>query len=157
MFGFWAGATASFFVGSLSVSGVFAAEFGSSLTPHAGSQSSAAYFLADANYSSRADAANFWGGASGTAFSKTGDSAALQTSAFVDLVPSSQFGVGLSPMSFMVSTSSKGMPTLTNSGTTVDTYFSVFETLSKQEMNGVRLGTSFVAPIGGNSTSRPMR
>lgn len=158
MFRFWAGATASLLIGSFSFSGVFAEGLGSSVTPLSGSQTSAAYFLAEANFSSSTSAPSVWVGASTAGFTKAVDSASVaQTIAFVDFAPSSQFGVGLSPMSFVVNTPSKGMPTLTHSGTAVDTYFSVFEALSKREASGVRAGASFVTPMGGDSTSRPMR
>jgi hypothetical protein len=158
MFRSWAGATAGLLVGSFGFSGAFAEGLGNSVTPLSGSQTSAAYFFAEANYSSRADTANFWGGVSTTGFAKTADSTDVtQTFAFVDFAPSSQFGVGLSPMSFVVNTPSKGMPTLTNSGTAVDTYFSVFEALSKRETRGVRPSASYITPMGGDSTSRRMR
>jgi hypothetical protein len=158
MFRFLAGATASLLVGSFGFSGVFAEGLGSSVTPLSGSQTSAAYFLTEANFSSRANTADLWAGVPTSGIAKTVDAAAVTpTFALVDFAPSSQFGVGLSPMSFVVNTPSKGMPLLTNSGTAVDTYFNLFETLSKRNMNGARPGTNFVTPMGGDSTLRPMR
>jgi hypothetical protein len=145
MFRFWAGATASFFVGSLSVSGVCAAEFGSSLTPLAGSQSSAAYFLADANFSSGTSATNPWGVASGAGLSKTADPQPL---AFVDLAASSPAGARWSSTTLLENAKSIATPTFTESRTAAGNYLGVFEALSKPSLTGARSGASFAVPTG---------
>jgi hypothetical protein len=145
MFRFWAGATAGFFVGSLGISGVFAAEFGSSLTPLAGSQSSAAYFLADANFSSGNSSANPWGVASGAGLAKTAEP---QTFAFVDLAASSPAGAGWSSTTLLENAKSIATPTLIESRTAAGNYLGVFEALSKPSLTGARSGASFVVPTG---------
>jgi hypothetical protein len=159
MFRFWAGATAGFFVGSLGVSGVFAAEFGSSLTPLAGSQSSAAYFLADANFSSGNSSANAWGVVSGAGLSKTAEP---QTIAFFDLA-ASPVAAGWSSTSLVENAKSIATPMPTEWRTGGGAYLGVFEALSKQSLTGTRSGASFVVPTGtgfdiqGNGVSMLLR
>jgi hypothetical protein len=158
MFRFWAGATAGFLIGTFGVSGVFAEEFGSSVTPFFSSQSNSAYSFADANFSSRDGVANLWGGASGFGFAKASDVAAGAPSfTFIDFA-SSSLGDGSSPMSFAVGSTVKSSPRMADSRTAVDTYFGVFESLSKQGLNGSGSGASFIAPVGAAySAGRPLR
>jgi hypothetical protein len=145
MFRFWAGATASFFVGSLGVSGVFAAEFGSSLTPLAGSQSSAAYFLADANFSFGNSSATPWGVASGGGLAKTAEP---QTFAFVDLAASSPAGAGWSSASLLENAKSMAASPRGQLRADGSAYLGVFEAMSKQSWTRTRSGASFVVPTG---------
>ena len=149
MFRYWAGATAGVLIGSLGFSGVFAEGLGSKVTPLAGSQSSTAYLFADANFSSRSSASNIWDRASGMVLSKTGDSAAAsQTFAFVDFAPASPFTAAWSPVNFVANATSVQSLPFSDSRTSVDVYFGVFESLSKQRMNGTQRG--------GDSTTRSM-
>jgi hypothetical protein len=160
MFRFWAGATAGFFVGSLGVSGVFAAEFGSSLTPLAGSQTSAAYFLAAASFSSGNSSANSWGVASGAGLVKTAEP---QTTAFVDLAASSTATAGWSTTTLLENAKSIATPTLTEPRTGAGTYLGVVEALSKQSLTTARSSASFVVPTSNgfgaenNGVSRLLR
>lgn len=150
MFRFWTGATAGLLVGSFGFSSVSAEGLGSSATRISNSPSRSAYLFADANFSSQNSAANLWDRASGMALSKSGDSAASsQTFMFVDFAPPSPFSAGWSPMSAVVDAVPVRTSPLTESRTSVDTYFGVFESLSKQGMNGM--------PSGGDSTARTMR
>ena len=158
MFRFWAGATASFFVCSLGVSGVSAEGIGSTVTPFTGSQPAAAIVFADVNFSSGNGPVSLLDRASDIGLATAGDSAASsQSYAFIDFASASPFGAGWSPMNSVVNATLPGTPKLTDSGTAVDMYFGVFESLFKQEVNGQRSGASFVQPMGGSSALRTMR
>jgi len=158
MFRFWAGTTAALLIGLLGVSRVFSEEFGRSVTPFAGSQSTPAYSFGDANLSSRSGAASLWGSSAGIGLSKSAEPVVgARAPAFVDFPPASSFGVEWSPMDFVASATAKGAPRLTASPTSVDTYFDMFESLSKQRLNSSRAGASFVSPVGGMNSTRPMR
>jgi hypothetical protein len=145
MFRFWAGATASFFVGSLGVSGVLAAEFGSSLTPSSSSQPGAVYFLTDTNFSYRNSTANSWGVASGAGLAKTSEP---RTFAFVDPAASSLASTGWSSTSLLEKAKSMAASPSSQLRTDGSTYLGMFGAMPRQSLTTTHSGASFVVPTG---------
>jgi hypothetical protein len=144
MFRFWAEATAGFLMGSFGVSGVFATEFGSSIAP-ASSQTTSAYFLADANFSSGSSIATPWIAGSGAGLSKT---AGAPTITFVGLTSSPPTATTWSSTSLLenakaIAASPRGQSRTDGSG-----YLSALEALSKQSFTSARSTSSFFLPTG---------
>jgi hypothetical protein len=146
MFRFWAGATASFFVGSLGVSGVLAAEFGSSLAPPSSSPPSAVYFLTDnTSFSSANSAASSWSVTSGAGLVNTTES---RTFASVDLAASPSAGSAWSSTSLLENAKSIAASSRSQPRTDSAAYLGVLEALSKPSFAGARSSGAFILPTG---------
>jgi hypothetical protein len=158
MFRFWAGATAGVFVCSFAVSGVSAEGLGSTIAPPASSQVSIATVFANVNFSSRNGPADLEDRAAEIGLARAGESAGRsQSLAYVDLVSSSPFSSGWSPMSSVINaTSPPPAPRLSGLGIGVDTYFRVIESLSKRGMNGSLTGGEFATPMRGSAAAQTM-
>jgi hypothetical protein len=145
----WAGATASFFVGLLGFSGVFAEGIGSTVTPNSGSRPPAAFVLADANFSSRSRPTSFLERSSEFGTVKSNDAAAASASiAFVDFAYASPFGAAWSPINSMTSATSPRALRLADAQASVDSYFGAIESASKRSQ---RASSATMAPMGINS------
>jgi hypothetical protein len=157
MFRFWAGATAGFLVGSLGVSGVFAEGLGSTIAPPTSSPPNSAYFFADASDSFHYRAANAWDRTSGLGLAKASTStSATETFAFAQMVSTVTGGGGWPSLTIVPNATSNGEPRISDSKTNLNSYFTAFQSLSKNELNGANSSGTFAVPVG-LSTDQPMR